>query len=108
MRNGLASSLFSTEESGTVAKFDRVFHILQNYDYDVIWVNRGARKVCVSQTCQWTGLEVRNLSISLVVDCMSRPGQLVKIHPGSSDADVDISIRLCAHSMGSFCSLTCT
>ena len=53
-------------------------------------------------------LEVGNLSISLVANCMSPPGQLVKINPGSRDADVNISIWLCAHSIGSFCSLTCT
>lgn len=92
MRNGLASSLFSTEESGTVAKFQRVYEILRNYKYDVMMVDRGARKVCVCQTCRWTGLEVRNLSISLVADCMSRPGQLVKIDPGSRDADVNIYV----------------
>lgn len=41
----------STEE--TVAKFKNVHKILVENHYDVIMVDRGARKVCVIQTCRW-------------------------------------------------------
>ena len=45
-------------EVTSVAKFQQVHTILDENHYDVMMVDRGARKVCAIQTCQWTGLEV--------------------------------------------------